>query len=224
MTRITEKATLIRAESSTPVVYIVDDEPDIRAAITMVLRADGFETRSFQSGNAFLEHCHPGMRGCLLLDLCLPDSSGLDVQKHLADRGIRLPILFLTGHGTIGSAAEAFRTGAFDYLEKPFDNEILRQRVANALAEDAKRSIADENRSTVAARYARLSDREKEVLRFIVDGYSSKEMAQRMGISHRTVEIYRGHLMQKMRTETLVELMRLVTPLIAELGLSEPSD
>lgn len=213
MPGVTDIRTISQQGVLEPLVYIVDDEPDVRDAIGMLLDAEGLTTRCFQTGQEFLDHCSRNMQGCVLLDLCMPDYSGLEIQKILAERNVHIPIIFLTGHGTIPASSEAFRSGAFDFLEKPFDNEVLLQRVAQAFDLDAKRHASDHRALAVSDRYARLSDREKQVLRFIVNGYSSKEMAKEMGISHRTVEIYRINIMRKMNAESLVELMRLVTPL-----------
>ncbi len=210
-------------QSAEPCVYIVDDEPAVRDAIRILLETEGLQTACFASGREFLEVCSPATQGCVLLDLCLPDYSGLDIQKILAQQDIHLPLIFLTGHGTVSSVSEAFRTGALDYLEKPFDNELLLQRVAEALHADAKRHAKELQKLAMAERYARLSEREKQVLQFVITGYSSKQMAKEMAISHRTVEIYRKNIMRKLDTETLIELMRVVAPLLGESGIIDQS-
>lgn len=202
-----------------PTVYIVDDEPAICDSIKLLLELEGFRARCFQTGQQFLDICSPAMQGCVLLDLCMPGYSGLEVQKELTQRGVSLPIIFLTGHGTIPSSSEAFRTGAFDFLEKPFDSDTLLQRVGEALTVDEHRRAHDLQKLAISERYARLSERERQVLQLVVNGYSSKEMAKQMGISHRTVEVYRAHIMRKMSSETLIELMRVVAPLIDENGV-----
>lgn len=219
MSDVTDIRALLHPRGSEPLVYIVDDEPAIVDAIRMLLETEGYKTRGFLTGREFLEICSPNMQGCVLLDLCMPDCSGLEVQKILADREVWIPVIFLTGHGTIPSSCEAFRTGAFDYLEKPFDSQVLLRRVADALRTDEHRRARDLQKLAIAERYARLSDREKQVLQFVVDGYSSKQMAKEMGISHRTVEIYRAHIMRKMSSETLVDLIRVVAPLIGDNGV-----
>lgn len=202
-----------------PCVCIVDDEPAVRDAIRMLLETEGLHTACFATGREFLEVCTPATQGCVLLDLCMPDYSGLEIQKILSERDIHLPLIFLTGHGTISSSSEAFRTGALDYLEKPFDNEVLLQRVAEALDTDAKRHAKDLQKLAIAERYERLSDREKQVLQFVIHGYTSKQMAKEMAISHRTVEIYRKNIMRKLDTDTLIELIRVVAPLIDDSGM-----
>ena len=218
MSKSTFSAELLPASTPEPTVYIVDDDPAICDAIASLLDVQGFRTQSFVSGKAFLEVCSPGLQGCILLDLCLPDYSGLDVLHALADRGVTAPVIILTGHGTIQSSSEAFRHGAFDYLEKPFQGQALLQRVIEALHQDERRRLKDLQKLAVSERYARLSEREREVLRFVVTGFSSKEMAKHMGISHRTVEIYRAHVMRKMGSDTLVDLLRTVTPFVDDSG------
>lgn len=202
-----------------PCVYIVDDESAVSDAIRVLLETEGLHTACFASGADFLEVCSAAMEGCVLLDLCLPDYSGLEIQQMLAERGIHIPLIFLTGHGTVSSVSQAFRTGALDYLEKPFDNAVLLQRVADALQADAKRHAKELQKLAIAERYARLSEREKQVLQFLITGYSSKQMAKEMAISHRTVEIYRKNIMRKLDTETLIELIRVVAPLLGETGM-----
>jgi two-component system response regulator FixJ len=218
MSKDTDISALPDPCGSEPIVYIVDDEPAVSDALRMVLETEGFKTLGFETGSAFLEACSGTMQGCVLLDLCLPDYSGLAVQKMLAEREVHLPIIFLTGHGTVPSSSEAFRHGALDFLEKPIDTSALLQRVAEALEVDEQRVAQGLKKPSGIECYRRLSDRQQQVLQYIVSGCSTKEMAQKMGISHRTVDIYRKQMMRKMNATTLVELMRSVTPLIDETG------
>lgn len=202
---------LFATSTPEPTVYVVDDDAAICDAITSLLEIEGFRTQTFQDARMFLEVCSPGLQGCILLDLCLPDSSGLTVVRALAERGVTAPVIILTGHGTIPGSSEAFRLGVFDFLEKPFRGDALLRRVIDALHQDERRRIKDMQKLAVSERYARLSEREREVLRFVVDGLSSKEMAKHMGISHRTVEIYRAHAMRKMGSDSLVDLLRMMS-------------
>lgn len=218
MVKIAEFREPFLSNGSDPTVYIVDDEPAVCETIKLVLEMEGYRTRSFLTGAEFLDACSPCMQGCILLDLCMPDYSGLDIQKALARRSVTIPVIIVSGHGTIPNSSEAFRLGAFEFLEKPFESEVLLQRIAEALTVGERRRASDLQKLSISERYARLSDRERQVLQFVVCGYSSKEMAKDMGISHRTVEIYRAHIMHKMGSETLVELLRTVTPLFDERG------
>lgn len=219
MPKVTDIRPLLNPRDQQPAVYIVDDEPAIGEAIRVLLETEGFRTLCFRTGREFLEIATPTMQGCVLLDLRLPDYSGLEIQKIMAERELSIPIIFLTGYGTIPGSSEAFRTGAFDFLEKPVDRVLLLQRIADALNADELRRTQELQKLAISERFARLSDREKQVLQFVVNGYSSKAMAKEMGISHRTVEVYRGHIMRKMSAETLIELMRAVAPLLDEDGL-----
>lgn len=174
----------------------------------MLVESEGLSARCFASAEEFLAYCAPEMHGCILLDLCLPEVSGLDLQKELAGQGIHVPIIFITGHGGVAASAEAFKTGAFDFIEKPFDNAVLLRRLGEAIALDRRAWEHRRQRAEARAQYAQLSAREKEVLHCTINGYSSKDTAKSLGISHRTVEIYRANVMRKMRAETLAELVR----------------
>jgi two-component system response regulator FixJ len=202
-------------DSSDGIVYIVDDEPAIRDALKTLLETEGFRIQCFASAREFLEASSPGMHGCVVLDLCLPDISGLDLQKELARRNVYLPIIFLSGYGTVRVTAEAFKSGAFDFIEKPFDNERLLERIREAFLREETTRQGDSQRQAIRERYGRLSEREKQVFQYMVKGYASKEIAKSLVISHRTVEIYRSHVMQKMGAATLAELVGLALHLEA---------
>ena len=202
-------------------VYIVDDDAGVCEALSTVLEAEGFKTRCFQTGSAFLASAHPGMRGCLLLDLCMPDCTGLEIQKTLAQHEVQIPVVFLTGYGTLPTSSEAFRAGALDFLQKPVEHDLLVTRVAEAISMDAKHSAHGLQALSVRQRYAHLSGREREVLRFVVNGLSTKEMAREMGLSHRTVDTHRAHLMRKMGCSNLLQLMKEIGPLLEEQGFLE---
>ncbi|RYU59355.1 response regulator transcription factor [Methylolobus aquaticus] len=203
-------------ERSDSTVFVVDDEPALLDAVRMILETEGYKVRCFRSGREFLDALHPSAHGCVILDLCLPDCSGLDIQDRLVERGIDFPHIFLTGYGSVSTTSKAFRTGALDFLEKPFDSEVLLERVAEALARAEDQRTGRSTVHPISERYKRLSSREKQVLAYIVDGDSSKQMAKKMGISHRTVEVYRGQIMRKIGVETLVQLMLAVAPLFEQ--------
>ena len=218
MPRSGDKATDPQQTGSASTVFVVDDEAALLDAVRIILETEGYEVRCFRTGQEFLDALDPTAFGCIILDLCLPDCSGLDIQDSLVERGIDIPHIFLTGYGSVPTSSKAFRSGALDFLEKPFDREMLLQRVAEALARAEDQRSGRSRAHPASERYERLSSREKEVLWHIVNGESSKEMAKKMGISHRTVEVYRGQIMRKMGVETLVQLMRTVTPLFDQGG------
>lgn len=197
MPRSGNKETGPQQTRSASTVFVVDDEPELLDAVRMILETEGYTVRSFGSGREFLDGLDPAARGCVVLDLCLQDCSGLDIQDCLVERGIDIPHIFLTGYGSVPASSKALRSGALDFLEKPFDREVLLQRVAEALSRAEERRSGAAEAHPVSERYDRLSTREKEVLWYIVNGHSSKEMAKKMSISHRTVEVYRGQIMRR---------------------------
>ncbi|QXP85637.1 response regulator [Methylococcus sp. ANG] len=192
-----------------PLVHIVDGQPAVRDALKILVESEGLPARCFATEKDFLDYCTPDTHGCILLDLRLPEISGLELQKTLTDKGIRTPIIFISGKGDVPAVAEAFRSGAFDFIEKPFENAGFMNRLREAIALDLRTCEHRRRQAEAASQYARLSKREKQVLHCTVKGYSSKDTAKSLGISHRTVEIYRANVMRKMRAETLAELVRI---------------
>ena len=192
-------------------VYLVDDEFAVRDSLALLIESTGQTVRSFASAEAFLNNYDPEQPGCLLLDVRMPSMSGLELQDELLRREISIPIIFISGHAGIPDSAKAFRAGAVDFLEKPFDNEILLERIEEAIKKDiASREQRIEHRK-IQNRLDHLTVREKEVLSLIVRGHSNKEMARILDISNRTVEAHRASIMEKMQAESLAELMVMVT-------------
>ena len=194
-----------------PLVYLVDDEYAVRDSLALLIESTGQTVKSFASAEAFLTHYNPEQPGCLLLDVRMPSMSGLELQDELLRRDISLPIIFISGHAGIPDSAKAFRAGAVDFLEKPFDNEILLKRIEEALNKDiASREQLNEHRE-IQKHLAHLTMREKEVLSLVFKGYSNKETARILDISNRTVEAHRASIMEKMQANSLAELMVMVT-------------
>ena len=192
-------------------VYLVDDEFAVRDSLTLLIESTGQTVRSFESAEVFLNNYDPKRPGCLLLDVRMPFMSGLELQDELVKKGITIPIIFISGHAGIPDSAKAFRAGAVDFLEKPFDNEILLERIEEALKIDiASREQLIEHRK-IQNRLHYLTARENEVLSLIVSGHSNKEMARILDISNRTVEAHRASIMEKMHANSLAELMVMVT-------------
>jgi FixJ family two-component response regulator len=188
------------------IVYLVDDEEAIREAISLLLRQSGFEVEAYESGSAFLEKFQGGSTGCLLLDLCLPDMDGLEVQRELLIRKVHLPIIFMTAHGTIRDSVSAIKAGAFDFLEKPCSAEELVECLREALIQSAFNRSLDESQLELTQHYERLSPREREVMALISQGQSSKQIARVLSISPRTVDAHRARLLVKMQASSLAEL------------------
>lgn len=196
--------------SATPTVYVVDDDAPVRKSLEGSLTERGYPVRSFASAEAFLKHLESGdHRGCLLLDVRMPTMSGLELQERLEDLGVRVPIIFLSGHGDIPIAVRAVRGGAIDFLEKPYRLNVLVERIDEALDMDARIHRASAERREIQSRYDQLTPREREVLRLLADrgSTSNKTIARTLGISHRTVEVHRARIMRKMHATSLADLV-----------------
>ena len=193
------------------VIYLVDDEYAVRDSLALLIESTGQTVRSFESALDFLNGYEPTQPGCLLLDVRMPTMSGLELQSELLRREIAIPIIFISGHAGIPDSAKAFRAGAVDFLEKPFNNELLLERIAEAINKDlAARELLLEQRR-IQALLDHLTPREQEVLSLVVSGHANKEVAKLLDISIRTVEAHRASIKEKMQVHSIVELMALVT-------------
>ena len=191
-------------------IFIVDDDEDVRISLRTLLEAEGFAAETFESAMAFLASDAPTRRGCLIADIRMPDMDGLALQEELVRRKTELPVIVVTGHGHVPLAVRAMKAGAVDFLEKPYDEEVLLASIRRALAEAEE----DSERSALAhkaeARIASLTEREREVLDLLAAGKANKVIAYELDISPRTVEIHRARVMEKMRAKSLAELVRMV--------------
>jgi two-component system, LuxR family, response regulator FixJ len=188
-------------------VYLVDDEFAVRDSLTLLIKSTSQAVRSFESAEAFLNNYDPEKPGCLLLDVRMPVMSGLELQDELLRREISIPIIFISGHAGIPDSAKAFRAGAVDFLEKPFDDEVLLERIEEAIKKDIVQREQLIDHREIQNRLDNLTVREQEVLSLIIRGHSNKDAARKLNISARTVEVHRAHIMEKMKAENLVELM-----------------
>ncbi|MFA6051478.1 MAG: response regulator [Methylobacter sp.] len=193
-------------------VYLIDDEFAVRDSLTFLIESTGQAVRSFESANDFLNDYSHEQPSCLILDVRMPSMSGLELQEELSNREISIPIIFISGHADISDSAKAFRAGAIDFLEKPFDNEILLKRIEEAIQKDIETKEHLIKKRQIQQRLDHLTAREKEVLSLIVSSYSNKEAAMKLNISNRTIDVHRAHIMEKMRAENLAELMMMVMP------------
>ena len=198
------------ANNPKSIVYIVDDEYAIRDSLTLLIESTGQLVRSFESAEDFLDEYNPDQPGCLLLDVRMPLMSGHDLQKELAKRGHIIPIIFISGHAEIPDSAKAFRAGAVDFLEKPFNNAELMERIDEALKKDAAFRGEFVKRRRIQDRLDHLTAREKEVLGLIVKSHSNKESAKILNISNRTVDVHRASIMEKMQADNVAELITMV--------------
>jgi FixJ family two-component response regulator len=193
---------------STPIVFLLDDEPEMVKALTRLLRAKQFEVRGFTSVRAFLEAGQPQDAACLVLDVAMPELDGLELQQRLTHQGILIPIIFLTGHGDIPMSVRAIKAGATDFLTKPVDAAALVRAVRAALqtAQTRRQTIAET--AALAARLATLTTREREVMQHVVAGKLNKQIAADLGTGEQNIKLHRAHIMQKMAVESLADLVR----------------
>jgi len=196
--------------NSKPVVYLVDDEFSIRDSLTLLIESTGQIVKSFESAEAFLNNYDPEHPACLLLDVRMPLMSGHDLQNELLSRNIIIPIIFISGHADIADSAKAFRAGAVDFLEKPFDNDVLLERINEAIKKDVAYREELVKKRRIQDRIDHLTTREKEVLGLIIKSHSNKESAKILNISNRTVDVHRASIMEKMQAENVAELITMV--------------
>jgi len=193
----------------TPTVFLIDDDQAIRDAVGLLLRTHGLAVEAFSSAVDFLKSDAIQRPSCLLLDVRMPGMSGLDLQKHLRAKNQQIPIIFITGHGDVPMAIRAMKSGAFDFVEKPFQAEMLLSRIHEALAFDDQERCRQVQRDEAATRIASLSPREREVMERVAAGQYNKVVAAELGISISTVEIHRKRVMEKLEAESLSDLIRL---------------
>jgi FixJ family two-component response regulator len=198
-------------------IHVVDDDASLRRALAFLLGSAGWKVATHESAEAFLDDWRrPAPPGCLILDVRMPMMSGLELQRLLKSREIDLPVIFLTGHGDISMAVQAMKFGAFDFIEKPFKDQVLLDAVGRALRRDIEQRGEQRERAAIRERLARLSPRELEVARLVAAGLPSKTVSVRLDISERTVQVHRLHLMAKLEVHSVAELAKLV--LLAENG------
>ncbi len=193
-----------------PIVFVVDDDPAICESLANLLESRGLRVRTYPSAEEFLAAYDPGQPGCAVLDVRLRGLSGLELQARLARDGNSLPVIILTGHGDIPMAVRAAKSGAVDFLEKPVNDEVLLQRIHLALEQERRTRSHRRQDHEVAARVADLTPREREVMDLIVAGLPNKQVAIRLNITEKTVEVHRRRVLQKMGVHTAVDLVRLV--------------
>jgi FixJ family two-component response regulator len=191
-------------------IHVVDDDEAMRDSMTWLLEGEGYKVACYDSAASFLAARNAHMHGCLVLDVRMPEMSGLELHERLETLGSQLPIIFVTGHGDVPMAVGALQRGACDFIEKPFNNEDLLTRIQRALALDSQRSARQQRDSAIAHRLEQLTQREREVMQLVVAGKLNKQIADTLDISMKTVEAHRARVMEKMGVRTLAELVKAV--------------
>jgi two-component system, LuxR family, response regulator FixJ len=191
------------------IVHVIDDDEAVRQSIEFLLRTSGVTARTYDSASAFLDVLPTIDSGCIITDVRMPGISGIDLLRHLGEMQIRIPVIVITGHGDVPLAVEAMKSGAVDFLEKPFEDDLLLRSVRSALNRSQENAARDAERAEVEARLATLTNRERDVLEGLVAGKPNKIIAFDLAISPRTVEIYRANVMTKMEAASLSELVRI---------------
>ena len=200
-------------QEEAPTIYVVDDDEGVRNSLRFLLKSVGLATRTLASAREFLDTYRPRQAGCLVLDVRMPGMSGLELQEQLNLRGAVIPVIFITGHGDIPMAVEAMQRGAFDFLQKPFRDQDLIDRIQRALQLDARNRAALVQHDRIRARFASLTPREREVLALMTRGKPNKVMAAELGVSQRTVEIHRARVLEKTDAGSLAQLVRMALDL-----------
>ncbi len=192
-----------------PVIHIIDDDPAVRASMELLVGSYGFRARTYDSGAAFLESLPLAEFGCVISDVRMSDMGGIELLRRLKELGIKMPVIVMTGHGDVPLAVEAMKIGAADFFQKPFDGDQMIKAVRAALAACLKEADDNAEHAELHSRLESLSPREREVLQGLVAGHPNKVIASDLGISPRTVEVYRAHVMTKMKSSSLSELVRM---------------
>jgi FixJ family two-component response regulator len=192
-------------------VFLIDDDPGVRDSLGLLLSLQGLRTQPFADAESFVETYRNEWPGCVLTDLRMPGMTGLELQAVLRGRAVELPVVVLTAHGDVATARAALKNGAFDFLEKPVDDAMLLEVLRSALRADHQRRSAAASRGSADARLERLTARERELLTFIAAGHANRDIALRLDISPRTVEVHKARIMEKLDCHSLAELIRLHT-------------
>ena len=201
----------VTALPSPALVHIVDDQPAMLRMVAELVESVSLLPRTYPSAQSFLDHYHPRERECIVSDVRMPEIGGLEFLHLLRKRGFTVPILFITGYAEVGTAVEAMKAGAFDYIEKPFSHQAFLDKVQRALAESELLYVRDMQRRTTEARLALLTPTEIKILKLVAQGKSSREIGEALGISPRTVDNHRGRMMEKLHVNSVVELVLIYT-------------
>lgn len=204
----------------TVTVHVVDDDPSMRDSLRWLIESVGMHVDTYNNADAFLEQFEPNMPGCLVLDVRMPGTSGMELLDTLKNRGVQMPIIIISGHGDVPMAVQALKRGAMDFLEKPFRDQELLEQVSRAIEMDSARRKRTASVAGIRAKLEKLTPREREVMIMVVGGYANKQVASRLGLSEKTIEVHRSRVMSKMQAKTLPCLVKMA--IVA--GICDPSD
>jgi two-component system response regulator TtrR len=191
-------------------VFIVDDDQAVRDSLKFLVESNGRAAQTYASAKAFIDGYDPDMPGCVLLDVRMPEMSGFELQKEMQKRQITIPIIFISAHGTVPTAVRALKLGASDFIMKPFNNQALLEKIDQAIEADKIHREECDRRQHIADRMANLTARELDVMRLIVEGMPAKKIADQLGISNKTVDVHRSHIMHKLEIKSVAELVKMV--------------
>lgn len=201
-------------------VFVVDDDPSMRDSLRWLIESIGLQVEPFSNADAFLEEFTGDVPGCLVLDVRMPGTSGMELLDTLKGRGVKLPIIMISGHGDVPMAVQALKRGAIDFLEKPFRDQELLEQISRAIEVDQERRSKAASVAGIHGRLEKLTPREREVMELVVDGYANKQVAAKLGLSEKTIEVHRSRVMSKMRAKTLPCLVKMAVAV----GVAEATD
>ncbi|UCF32762.1 MAG: response regulator transcription factor [Phycisphaerales bacterium] len=208
--------------SNNSTVFVVDDDPGVGQSLAWLIRSVGLKAEVYDSPSSFLESYKNSHPGCLVVDVRIPNKSGLALLERLRNNGATLPAILISGHGDVSMAVEALKSGAYDFIEKPFSGDLLLDRIQRAVQMDRKAHQDCADRAEATARLATLTPRERDVLDLVVAGLLNKEIAAKLSLSPRTVEAHRAHIMEKMGARTVADLVRTVLPVLPQRRMPDP--
>jgi len=196
---------------SEPTVFVVDDDSAVLNGLRLLIKSVGMNVETYLSAQEFLDSYDPAKPGCLVLDIRMPTMSGLELQEMLQKKKMGIPVIIVTGYGDVPVAVQAMKNGAVDFIEKPFSDQVLLDRIQNSIAEDIQARQKEAERKELEARLVLLTPRERQVMELVTAGKLNKVIASELGLSQKTVEFHRNHIMEKMKVDSVAELVRLVT-------------
>ncbi|MBB6430585.1 response regulator transcription factor [Algisphaera agarilytica] len=195
--------------STQATVFIVDDDPGVRDSLKYMIESGGYRVEAFENARQMIDRARAMVSGCLVADLRLPGMSGLDMFDKLREIGVNLPTIVITGHGDVTAAVRAMKAGALDFIEKPFSDQALLDRIGTAMQINSANQVAAQEIAQVDHCYQRLTPRERQVMAAVVEGRLNKQIASDLRLSHKTIEVHRAHVMEKMSAKSLAELVRM---------------